>query len=68
MRDDRKWIGMTLGSFSNKTGYNERSLKSNGGQKTKYRFLKKLREEYDFSLYPLAQLLTATNRSLSWNK
>ena len=31
--DDRKWIGMTPGSFSNKTGYNERSLNTNGGQK-----------------------------------
>ena len=33
MGDDRKWIGMTPRSFSNKTGYNERFRKSNGGQK-----------------------------------
>ena len=33
MRDDRKQIGMTPGSFSNKTGYNENSLKSSGCQK-----------------------------------
>ena len=37
MLDSRKWIGMTLGSFSNKTGYDERSLKSNGGQRNSER-------------------------------
>ena len=33
MVDDRKSIGMTTGYFSNKTGHNERSIKSNRGQK-----------------------------------
>ena len=33
MHNDRKWIGMTPDSFSNKTCYNKRSLKNNGGQK-----------------------------------
>ena len=65
MRNDRKWIGMTPGSFSNKTGYNEMSLK---GNKNEVQVLKKLREEYDFSLCPLAQLLTEINRCLYWNK
>ena len=30
--------------------------------------LKKLREEYDFSLCPLGQLLAGTKRCLSWNR
>ena len=33
MRNGRKWIGLTPGYFSNKTGHNERSIKSNGDQK-----------------------------------
>ena len=45
-------------SFSNKTGYNEGALKVMD-KKTRYmQVLKKLREEYDLPLYPLAQLLS----------
>ena len=36
--------------------------------KNEVQVLKKLREEYDFFLCPLTQLLTGTNRCLSWNK
>ena len=43
-------------SLSNKTGSNMRSFKNNG-VKNEVK-VKKLGEEYDFSLCPLAQLLT----------
>ena len=36
--------------------------------KNEVQVLKKLREEHDFSLCPLAQLLTGTNRFSFWNK
>ena len=58
MRDDRKW---TLDPFSNKTGYYERSLKVIG-VKYEIQVLKIFREEYYFSLCPLAQFFTGTNR------
>ena len=35
------------------------------GFKNEMQALKKLRQEYDFSFWPLAQLLTGTNRCLS---
>ena len=38
------------------------------GFKSEIQGLKKLREEYEFFLCPLAQQLTGTNRPLSWNK
>ena len=44
-----------------------RFFRSNG-DKNEVQVLKKLREEYDFSLCSLAQLLRRTNRCLSWDK
>ena len=35
------------------------------GFKNKMQVLKKLRQECDFSFWPLAQFITGTNRSLS---
>lgn len=59
---------MTPDSFSNKTGYNEMHLKSNGEQKSSTALREAYEEVWFFFLPILAPLLRGTKKFLSWNK